>query len=76
MFVATKNVIIPPPCFQHDLSKYTDPTKVVGMLMVLALPTKVVGMQASNQIQEPEWSNFHLVDCQINYMKTLATEFL
>ena len=55
----------------HDLSKYTVPTsfvgiavptKFVGMLVVLALPTKVVGMQASNQIQELEWSNFHLVD--------------
>ena len=59
----------------HDLSKYTVPTsfvgialstKVVGMLMVLVLPTKVVRMQASNQIQESKWSNFHLVDCQIN----------
>ena len=68
----------------HDLSKYTVPTsfvgiavptKVVGMLVVLALPTKVVGMQASNQIQESKWSNFHLVDCQIHFMKTLATEF-
>ena len=52
------------------------PTKVVGMLVVSALPTKVVGMQASNQIQESKWSNFHLVDCQIHFMKTLATEFL
>ena len=66
------------------MSKYTVPTsfvgiavptKVVGMLVVLGLPTKVVGMQASNQIQESKWSNFHLVDCQINFMKTLATEF-
>ena len=37
---------------RHDLSKYTVPTKVMGMLVVSALPTKVVGMQASNQIQE------------------------
>ena len=50
------------------------PTKVLGMLVVLALPTKVVEMQASNQIQESQWSNFHLVDCQIHFMKTLATE--
>ena len=48
------------------------PTKVVEMLVVVgsALPTKVVGMQASNQIQESKWSNFHLVDCQINFMQT------
>ena len=51
------------------------PIKVEGMLVVLALPTKVVGMQASNQIQESKWSNFHLVDCKINFMKTLAAEF-
>ena len=47
----------------HDLSKYTVhtsflgiavPAKVVGMLVVSALPTKVVGMQASNQIQDSE----------------------
>ena len=69
---------------RHDLSKYTVPTsfvgitvptKVVGMLVVLALPTKVVGMQASNQIQESKRSNFHLVDCQMHFMNTLATEF-
>ena len=44
----------------HDLSKYTVPTSFVGiavptkvarMLVVLALPAKVVGMQASNQMQ-------------------------
>ena len=42
-------------CFRHDLSKYTVPTsfvgitvptKVMGMLVVSASPTKVVGMQA------------------------------
>ena len=68
----------------HDLSKYTVPksfvgiavpTKVVRMLVVLAIPTKVVGMQVSNQIQELKWSNFHLIDCQINFIKTLAAEF-
>ena len=45
----------------HDLSKYTVPTcfvvitvptKVVGMLVVSAHPTKVVEMQASKQIQK------------------------
>ena len=35
----------------HDLSKYTVPTKVVGMLVVSDLSTKVVGMLASKQIQ-------------------------
>ena len=35
----------------HDLSKYTVPTKVVGMLVVSDLSTKVVGIQASKQIQ-------------------------
>ena len=34
-------------------------TKVVGMLLVLALPTKVMGMQARNQIQESKGSDFH-----------------
>ena len=43
----------------HDLSKYNVPTsfmgidvptKVAGMLLVSALPTKLVGMQASNQM--------------------------
>ena len=54
------------------------PTKVVEMLVVVgsALPTKVVGMQASNQIQESKRSNFHLVDCQIHFMKTHASEEL
>ena len=74
----------PEPNLAQDLSNYTVPTsfvgiavptKVVGMLVVLALTTKVVRMLASNQIQESKWSNFHLVDCQINFMKTLETEF-
>ena len=62
----------------HDLSNYTVPTsfvgiavptKVVGMLVISALPTKDVGMQASKKIQESMWSKFHLVNCQINFMK-------
>ena len=40
------------PTLTHDLSKYTIPIKVVGMLVVSDLPTKVVGMQDSKQIQE------------------------
>ena len=45
----------------HDLSKYTIPTsfagmavptKIVGMLVVSALPKNVAGMQAHKQIQE------------------------
>ena len=39
----------------HDLSMYTVPTKVVVMLKLLALTTKVVGMQAvyqNSKIQE------------------------
>ena len=45
----------------HDLSKHTVPTsfvgiavptKVVGILVVSALPTEGVGMQANNQIKE------------------------
>ena len=69
----------------HDLSKYTGPTgfvgiavptKVVEMLGLSALPKKVVGMQAGCQIKESKGSDLHLVDCQINFMKTLATEFL
>ena len=47
----------------------TVPTKVVGMLVVLTLPTKVVEMQNSNQIQESKGSNFYLVDCHINFIK-------
>ena len=45
----------------HDLSKYTVPTrfvgivvptKIVGMLVVTALPIKVLGMKAVNQISK------------------------
>ena len=45
----------------HDLSKYivptifvriTAPAKVVGILVVTALPTEVVGIQVSKQIRE------------------------
>ena len=50
-------------------------TKVVGMLVVSALPTKVMGMQATNQIQESKRFDFHLVDLQINFMKSPAAEF-
>ena len=66
------------------MSKYTVPTsfvgmavptKVAGMLVVSALPTKLVGMHTNNQIQESKGSDFHLVVSQINFMKTLALEF-
>ena len=53
------------------------PIKVEGMLVVLALPTKVVGMQAvyqSSQIQEQKGSNIVLSD-QFKLMKTLAVHF-
>ena len=60
---------------RHDLSKFTVPTMVVGMLVVSALATKVMGMQATNQIQESKRSDFHLVDLQINFMKSPAAEF-
>ena len=62
-------------CNWHDMSKFLVPTSFVGIavptkdverLVRSALPTKVVGMQASNQIQESKGSNLHLVDCQIN----------
>ena len=36
------------------------PTEVVGIIVVSALPTKVVGKQGSNQIQESMGSNFQL----------------
>ena len=36
----------------HDLSMYTVPTKVVGMLMLSALLRKVVGMQAVYQCSQ------------------------
>ena len=38
----------------HDLSKYAVPTKLVGMMVLSALRTKVVGIQSvyqSSQIQ-------------------------
>ena len=36
----------------HDLSMYTVPTKVVGMLMLSAFLRKVVGMQAVYQCSQ------------------------
>ena len=45
---------------RHDLSKFTVPTKVVGMQVVSALPTNVVGIQATiykNQRQRSPLKN-------------------
>ena len=39
--------------------RITAPTKFVGMLVVSALPTEVMGMQVSKQIQEKKGSNIH-----------------
>ena len=50
-------------------------TKVMGMLVLSALPTKDVGMQAvyqNSQIQEWNGPSIHFVE----YMKTLATQCL